>query len=1317
MANTKPLVIDVQSRSIPNGIENQWNDLTGQIKKFTHDIKTPALEEDSDISALVSGIPTVFARANMFKLALDSNDGIQEDTSSALNTYYENLVDEWRGIIACIALDSPKLDIRTINMGYTDGRDISETANLYEPKGAFGNMLFLRREVWSPRKRSENETTIPFIHVIKIGDQVVAGTSPDSLLFTSSSYKLQPGAPYVDIKTGKFTDPQKSEMSQGKWLSLYAYVENLKNRISLFVDYYTPEGSHESLVSLKSVSANLDRWLSELRKNIRDKGYDIEKASALPVSQFKEPFSLVLNYSDEMYGINGQIWSLDVGRCIKFDPKDLLLKAENSEIAIIPLSGKYVTDPTKLAELSIYTLKAKKLGGGYAFFALPLSETGLRVFGQNIGVLLGQEIVASSRIKSSLNAEYDERKNTLRVKLTIVSEEGKTKPIEVEYKVSPDIMRDKDLLIWPNFISNQWDRYFLYSEMPHNVPPSPFSAVPFVGNCDEDFEIIVDSKNKIFYLAEEGKIKEDDPNPNDKREPIDAKLHVTTNLRDTSNYKYEIYESNVPFKGVLLKKINKDSGFILIRYSNSQDDTLNMNQRRHRMPLNVIGKSYELHKACLGVDFGSTNTSVAYYDKDDNTKSKAEGFIFKDLRVSLLCDNHRDPEVPPIENRLFFFQGNELKSNSIKSFLTLHDSKKLQMGDNQLDKEVSGGFPCFSNDLPISSITDDEINITFPTPSGTQATLIYNMKWRDLDTDKAHKKAFLKSLLLQVYAQLFTQEVVPTNLKWSYPSSMGANQVTKYDQIWGDLASIDNKKPVLDRNGQRYSLTISQGNKQTTKNKQFGGGIGNSGSSSGNGGSGSSGFGSSASFGSRFGSSVNSGFGSSENSGFGSSGNGGFGSGGFGSSGNSGFGGGSVSGSKYEAPDLKPDNDDPIQIKWINVDSAKSLTEACAAAYFLADKVNRDKLTLSFDVGGSTTDISAICSINGMQTMIKQSSIRFAAQRVANATRNLSSSFKKVLDEITRRYGIQIQGLNKGTPTYSAETAPYFFEQIVDKLAPNQLVDFYKNISANCPDLFCVNLYVTGLITFYAGQIARKLVKEVRRISDANLGPNWKPKVEIKFAGKGSRIFEWYRCTNRQAADEYNYHMFIYGLGGEQEANDFLVPPLKFDIPDRPSDENKYEVSKGLAISDSPSTDLRISGDDKVIEILGEEGFTLYTRSGDRVPLSFDNSITSDYMRSIGDCFLGPTNECNRFMLFAEIFQFYARKLYNLDSKLTDNDFINAIKSMDITTYIQSLPEYRAAREADANTNDGSIFDFVAPIIILEGMKFYDEVLYPKLRD
>ena len=105
-------------------------------------------------------------------------------------------------------------------------------------------------------------------------------------------------------------------------------------------------------------------------------------------------------------------------------------------------------------------------------------------------------------------------------------------------------------------------------------------------------------------------------------------------------------------------------------------------------------------------------------------------------------------------------------------------------------------------------------------------------------------------------------------------------------------------------------------------------------------------------------------------------------------------------------------------------------------------------------------------------------------------------------------------------------------------------------------------------------------------------------------------------------------------------------------------------------------------------------------------------------MEHIGNYFMGPVDgtgemTCKKFMDFTNVFFTYAKNLYNLDKKLNQGDFINGFKNMNINGYIQALPEYRKAFQDKGPNNK---FDFVAPIIILEGMKFYDEILLPKLR-
>ena len=206
----KPLVIKVKPASIPNGTPGKWEDLSGNIEKFTADIETPAIDENSDISAQVSGIPTAYARANLFKSALLSYGKSKESVDLNLNAFYKMLSSEWRGFIACIALDYSRMKTERVDLVYSDGKDIKDTSNIYEPKGTFGNMLFHRKPLWCLKDEDTDETHrgIPFIDIIKYDGKVVGATSPESLLFTSCAYKIEntENRAWVDYKTGKFKE-------------------------------------------------------------------------------------------------------------------------------------------------------------------------------------------------------------------------------------------------------------------------------------------------------------------------------------------------------------------------------------------------------------------------------------------------------------------------------------------------------------------------------------------------------------------------------------------------------------------------------------------------------------------------------------------------------------------------------------------------------------------------------------------------------------------------------------------------------------------------------------------------------------------------------------------------------------------------------------------------------------------------------------------------------------------------------------------------------------------------------------------------------
>ena len=1283
MPDIKALVINVKPRSQQQGAAGQWQDLTSSIQAFTRDIETPSIQDGVDVSAIVSGVPTVFARADLFNHALNEIQTIRKDASVGLNQYYVNLVDEWRGLIACIALNNTAIEIHRITLAYSDGKDMKTTENMYEPKGAFGNMLMNDRSLWTEQGKAKNDQVQPFLYLIKYNKQVVGATSPRSLFFTSVSYGIDKNAAFVDPATHRFTDPLHSTISDEQLLNLFAYVDKLLPRIKQLEDYYKQTG-----LTYEGIKGELGTWRNEILKLIRDRKLDENNASALPVQGFGLPFSF-LNYTEELYGYNGDITTEpDADGVAKaFKPEELLLP-KDSKLLRVWLPREYEKGEKDIATLPIFLLRAHRTGStDYAFFAIPLSQKGLLVFGRNVSSLLGYTQAGVS-INSHMDAEFDEDKSNLSVRLTIsVTDENgdrKEKTIPIEYKINGIFKRNKDVVLWPNFISDKWNRYFLYSEMPHNARQEDcqYSAIPFVGDEKQDNEIITDYDGNIQYLADKGVALGD------------AKLLVTSDNRTaTRKYKYEIFESKHPFRGVRFTHITGcDSGFVLIHYSS----TLNANDS---LPKDMLDVNRTLSDVTVGVDFGSTNTSVAYHD---GQMQYAEGIQFTGQRVSLFTDLGANANQAPAERNVLFFQNEDLYSNAIKSILAIHDDQRLPKneldGINTLRSEaVQGGFPCFCRHLPVDNVADDTMTLGF---RGGQniVQLIHNMKWSDREEDKAHKQAFLASLLLHIYAELFVKGFVPNVLRWSYPSAMGYNLMLQYNQIW---QSLEHVSPVIGDMGKPVSLSVS-----TVPGLNIEMGV--------------SGFGMNEDASSTI---SNDGFGNDNPFGAGDP----FGGDPFGtmdafdssqeekiSVSNSAsafddrdnpFSSSSAKQVRKDQKSLVPHRE-PFKFEFKDIDTSKAMTEACAVANYLSYNINStNELTFCFDVGGSTTDISVICKDNEASKMLKQNSIRFAAQRISAATKSMESKFEKALTNVCHRNNLKLLGFNDGPKLYSAATAPYYFEQVVDQLDTKQLTEFYQILSTERRPLFCVDMYVTGLITYYAGQLAIKLIKEARQSDELSMfKDNWRPKVKIIFAGKGSRIFEWLYTINKNVAQKYYMEMFCMGMGGVETVTANLGGWPNIDIQTKQANEVKFEVSKGLA--KTIASPLQIS--DKVIEIVGENGFTLYNSStGKEEELNFDDSMSSDFMESIGVCFKSPeTLDKNKmcFYNFAGIFYKYVKSLFGKD--MVDlSKMMNGIMSMaNINTYIQNLPEMQKARRQDK-------FDYVAPIIILEGMKFYDEFL------
>lgn len=1287
----KALAIKVQQKTEPQGVEYAWDKIP-QLEVFTKSIIIPEIAVDKDgntsvdIGSIVSGMPTVYARANLFRNALDTITD-KDAAASGLMLFYKSLISEWKGFISCIALNYKDIQIDRVHLVYSDDKKIIDTSNIYEPIGAFGNVLFERKPLWCDQSLANNTDKIPFIDVISFNGNVIGGTSPDSFLFTSVSYKLKEKLPFVNINNGKFIDPLQDDLKPEQLFAIYGYAKHILNNIDKFRKNF--DGLDELLKpDYSNIYGCIQNWMNDMVKYQQGKGYPkLENQTPPEVgSIFKYPFSILFNYSTELYGSEGIISNdSNLAGGIVFDPKDLLLP-DSTEIAQIDFGKEGAETKNYLKAKPILLLEAETKGqsNNFAYFTLPLTPLALNVFGSNLTAFVGLD--ETSNVKSRISALYDPNDKDgekLIVQLKLYTQTGNEITKQVVYKITRDSIIGQDILMWPNFISKQWNRYFLFSEIPHN--DAKFQATPFIGDVNDDFfRIVLDENGVPLYLANKGKASVIPV----KYGNIKVQLHITSNNAVADNkYKYEIYESNQPFKGIKFAHAGIDCGFGIIRYDGTGNSKL--------LPANMLKNPVvDLAPAYLGVDFGSTNSSVAYFSGSKN--EVCFNLTLKNRRVSLLSnDAKNNDERPAVEDEIFFFQNDEIITNSIKSVLTIHDPRRL-VNDNNISNDslasqaVKGGFPCFEKNLPIENAQNNRYILGYNRVG--RAELVYNMKWSTQSIDKSYKTAYLSSLLLHVYAQLFIEGHEPQTLKWSYPSSMGKGLLSEYRAIWDSLKEISpivsnvtlityppsDLSDIGDTKGNTWATTESNSGwdnaPETDKANPS--------------------WGASA---------------ESNNSNWGNP--------------NpipvsQGWGDDSTKKSK-KVVDIKTETG-PIRFDFKQLGNEESLTEACAVANYLVNSgysVKPGELVLCFDIGGSTTDITALCQMDGGKAMIKQNSIRFAAQRVAEATK-FSPNFKSVLLKMCEKKHISIQGLNKGDNKYSENTAPYYFEQVVDRLDASDFNTFYLLIAAECKEMMSVNLYVTGLIMYYAGQLAYKLRTEIVKSEDAP--PAVKalaPKINIAFAGKGARIFDWFSAVNPKAANDYYTQMFIRGIGGESVAKQTITPvnyPSQIiNINTQKKDNNadvKYEVSKGLAIP-THITPILVPKNKEAIEILGEEHFCVITPTGEMKYLNYGNSITTEMMEYIGDYFISSPPQgqqpCPKFMDFADLFFKVSSSMFGL--KMSPADFMNGFQDMNVESYIKEDPDFIEAQKR--KQEEQKKFDYVAPIIILEGMKFFEKHL------
>jgi hypothetical protein len=389
----------------------------------------------------------------------------------------------------------------------------------------------------------------------------------------------------------------------------------------------------------------------------------------------------------------------------------------------------------------------------------------------------------------------------------------------------------------------------------------------------------------------------------------------------------------------------------------------------------------------------------------------------------------------------------------------------------------------------------------------------------------------------------------------------------------------------------------------------------------------------------------------------------------------------------------------PIQKDYI-------LTESQAVAKFaIPGRLNESEYKIGIDVGGSTSDILILTGVMGKNVLVKQNSIKIAAGLLANSTRFIpgfggflkkyAEGNKAVLGEI-----FAIKNINENT-------TPYCFNLILDRLDDEQqLNQFYKEIASNCKPLFWINIYLTGLTVYYLGIVSKKVFDLSHKHKD-RFGAGME-NITIDFYGKGARIYDWFKAYNKHTAKDYLITCFNKGFGSDVSGyvtfNNFLT--IRNDVR-----AVKSEVAKGLA---NARVELSEFDPSKMIgEVSGEDGFVLRV-PGQNEPVAFTSlmEINPSLIQRLGSELrpsFGQGAPYPRFTDFMNVFYDFASNF--LEFRFDGNEILQAIRNMNILQEIENDEDFQKAKTEPTG------FDFVAPLLILEGQAFLKSYLLPRIKN
>ena len=744
----------IKSQVDKNGGEvGKWNNFNN-APSYIQGIHTGKMLEDisaEKLGSLISGIPTPWARAKLFKFAFSTIASPDPNINTeGLLQFYHMLCAEWKGLMAVIALYPDRIHFSDPVYMNVNGPD-------YDIASAFGRMLFDEKDIWSNQDDlAKNPDAQPFIQLIYYRDHLIGGTSPWTGCFTGvdySSKEMQQDATDISwYRQGKFEDPQ-AFLTPEEIQKVYLFIKNLNQNQQKFEAKINSQRKGNLKVDIDGFKAISREWAKELNQqahgNLREVG---------PVAQYgnlSEPFACLFKcdvpvymkpdytftyFNSDNYTVIGDIQGLL--------SKDNFVVGWSEEANVL----------NKLSQAAVYFLKVPDLSdGSCCYFSLPLSQQGIDMFKNSMATLLGYSSATDGNTK--LTAKINDA-GQLAVTLVVEIDGQSVTLNKREYEIHWMTSNGR-VIMWPNFVSENWNKYYLYSE--------------FTSDANENFIPFFRSEGEILRNIHGDFLTSDYEIDPQEDKQVDVKRLVTYPHGQGSDLiKYDIISVDKPLAGVQItvKEAGKPSGagVLMLRHDIVKDLS------------NIETQS----NATIGIDFGSNNTCV-YYNAGDKGPKPIQ---FKNYRTVIIGKENIDSRSIAENNELLFFSNYESTNGQLKSWLHEHDTRYTKNG---ISEEIQGGVPVNRPNILVNEM--DEFVIQ------TQAgNLHYNMKWLNDEKGLLKKRAFIKSIWLQACAFLYQNKIRPTLINWSYPGSMMEADVDELRNTYESLCRcmpIVGKRPVI----------------------------------------------------------------------------------------------------------------------------------------------------------------------------------------------------------------------------------------------------------------------------------------------------------------------------------------------------------------------------------------------------------------------------------------------------------------------------------------------------------------------------------------